>query len=49
MLVSLDQHMLIVDVFDDEFVVVFAVDFEEDGFDRGVAFDEDAFRISVSR
>lgn len=38
-LAAFDQSMLVVDVFDDEFVIVLAVDFVDDGFDARVAFD----------
>ena len=43
-LALLDHEGLVVEIFDD--VVVFVlVDFEDDGFDGGVAFDEDACRV----
>lgn len=36
-LAALDQHMLVIDVFDDEVVVVLVVDAVDDGLDGGVA------------
>lgn len=43
MSLALHQYMLVVDVFDDEFVVVLGVDTHDDGFDGGVALDEDTW------
>lgn len=43
MSLALHQDMLVVDVFDDEFVVVLGVDAHDDGFDGGVALDKDTW------
>lgn len=43
MSLALDQDVLVVDVLDDEFMVVLGVDAHDNGFDGGVALDEDTW------
>lgn len=40
---GLDQHIFIVNIFDNDVVVVLGVDPYDDGFDGGVAFDENTW------
>ena len=40
MLVALDQHVLVVNVFDDEVVMMLCINFHDDGFDGRIALDE---------
>lgn len=44
----LDDESLVVEFFHDE-IVVRGVDFEDDGFDRGVAFNKDAWYERMAR
>jgi len=45
----LDQNMLLVELLDDVFVVVLAVNVHQHGFDGSVALDERACEISIAR
>lgn len=40
----LDKHMLVINIFDDELVIVLVVNAVDYGFDGWIAYDEDAFR-----
>ena len=42
-LVFLDKHMLVVDVFNDKVVSMLVVDPDDDGLDGGITLDEHAF------
>jgi len=42
MFVALDEQVFVVYIFNDYVVVLLGIDLEDDGFDRGIALDEDA-------
>jgi len=37
---ALDEHVFVVDIFDDNVVGMFSIDLDDDGFDGGIAFHE---------
>lgn len=43
MFVILDQYVLVVNVYDDNVVMMLQVNLHDDGFDRRIAFDQDAW------
>ena len=45
----LDQNVLLVELLDDVFVVVFAVNVHQHGFDGSVALDERAWEFSIGK
>lgn len=45
----LDQNVLLVELLDDVFVVVLAVNVHQHGFDGSVALDECAWEISIAK
>ena len=45
----LDQNVLLVELLDDVFVVVLAVNVYQHGFDRSVALDEGTWEFSIAK